>query len=262
MRKRTLFLAGTGLLAAAFIRHRTRRQASGKPTSGPAEAGILGPEAVRDLYDRLAPVYDVVAAAYGLVGAGRFHRRAVQQLGLRPGDTAVDLACGTGANLPYLVEAVGPAGRVIGVDLSPGMLEKARERVERHGWENAEPVEADVREYAFPEPLHGVVSTFGLEMVPEHDAVIERAVDALAPGGRIAVGGLRRPEGWPEWLIRLGELVNRPFGVSRAYEDVQPWRSVEEHADDVEYEEHLFGAAYLAVGTAPAQHPTPAEEAA
>ena len=108
-----------------------------------------------------------------------------------------------------------------------------------------------MRDYVFPEPLHGVVSTFGLEMVPEHDAVIERAVAALAPRGRLAVGGLRRPEGWPEWLVRLGELVNRPFGVSRAYEDVQPWRSVRRHAADVEVEEHLFGAVYLAVGEVP-----------
>ena len=163
----------------------------------------------------------------------------------------MDLACGTGANLPYLVEAVGPTGRVVGVDLSPGMLEQARERVRRHGWKNVRLVEADVRDYRFPAPLHGIVSTYGLEMVPEHDAVIDRAGAALAPGGRIAVGGLRRPEGWPEWLVRLGEFVNRPFGVSRAYEDVQPWRVVRRHAADVEYEEHLFGAVYLAVGEKP-----------
>ena len=216
------------------------------------EPDVLGPDAVRDLYDRLAPVYDAVAAGYDLAGAGRFHRRAVEALALRPGDTVVDLACGTGANLPHLVEAVGPTGRVVGVDLSPEMLGRARQRAERAGWANVELVEADVRAVAFPEPVHGVVSTYGLEMVPEHGAVIGRALDALAPGGRIAVGGLRRPDGWPEWLVRAGELVNRPFGVTRAYEDVQPWRSVEAHAERYRYQEHLLGAVYLATGTAPA----------
>ena len=112
-------------------------------------------------------------------------------------------------------------------------------------------MEADVRDFAFPEPLHGVVSTFGLEMVPEHDDVIARAVAALAPGRRIAVGGLRHPERWPEWLVELGALVNRPFGVTRAYEDIQPWRSVQAHTSEVDYEESLLGAAYLAVGEAP-----------
>ena len=217
------------------------------------DPSILGPEAVRDLYDRLAPVYDAVAWAYDLVGSGRFHRRAVEALDLRPGDTAVDLACGTGVNLPHLARAVGPTGRVVAVDLSPGMLAQARQRAEANGWRNVELVEADVRDYVFPEPVHGVVSTFGLEMVPEHEGVIARAVSALAPGRRIAVGGLRHPERWPEWAVRLGEWVNRPFGVTRAYEDVQPWRAVEAHAEDVRYEEDVLGAVYLCVGQTPAE---------
>jgi demethylmenaquinone methyltransferase/2-methoxy-6-polyprenyl-1,4-benzoquinol methylase len=161
-----------------------------------------------------------------------------------------------------LVEAVGPTGHVVAVDLSRGMLAQARQRVERGGWRNVELVEADVREFAFPEPVHGVVSTYGLEMVPEHDAVIARAVAALtastsrfAPGKRIAVGGLRHPERWPEWAVRLGELVNRPFGVTRAYEDVQPWRSIDAYTDGTSYEESLLGAAYLAVGRAPDASP-------
>lgn len=185
------------LLAAAagavLLWRRARRPASGEPA-------VLGPEAVRRLYDRLAPVYDQAATAYGLVGGARYRRRAVESLQLSPGDTAVDLCCGTGANLPFLVEAVGPTGRVVGVDLSPGMLAQARQRVEAAGWENVELVEADVRAFAFPEPVHGVLSTFGIERVPEHADVTARAVDARTPGGRIAVGGLRRPDGWPEWL--------------------------------------------------------------
>lgn len=247
--RHALALAAGGALLWRALRRSPR---PGPEAGGP---GLLGPDAVRRLYDRLAPVYDGVAAGYALVGAGRFHRRAVDALALRPGDTAVDLCCGTGANLPHLVEAVGEAGRVVGVDLSPGMLGRARQRVARYGWTNVELVEADVRTFTFPRPVHGVVATYGLEMVPEHGAVIRRAVDALAPGGHVAVGGLRRPEGWPEWLVRAGELVNRPFGVSRAYEDVQPWRSVGAHAAAVAYEEHLLGAVYLAAGEKPAPAP-------
>ncbi len=242
--KRTAFLLLATAAAGALLWRRARRPDARPP-------GVLGPDAVRDLYDRLAPVYDAVAGVYALVGAGRFHRRAVAALGLRPGDTAVDLACGTGANLPHLVCAVGPAGHVVGVDLSPGMLARAQRRIDANGWTTVTLVQADVRSVAFPEPLHGVVSTFGLEMVPEVDAVIARAVAALAPGGRVAVGGLRRPAGWPEWAVRLGELLNRPFGVTRAYEAIQPWRAVEAHATHVYVETALFGAAYLATGRAP-----------
>ena len=239
--KRTTALA---LAAAAGLLLWRRARRSSEPA-------VLGAGEVRDLYDRLAPVYDAVAAAYDFAGSGHFHRRAVEALGLRPGDTAVDLACGTGVNLPHLVGAVGPTGRVVGVDLSPGMLAQASRRAERGGWENAELTCADVREFVFPDGVNGVVSTYGLEMVPEHDAVVRRAVEALSPGGRIPVGGLRRPERWPEWAVRLGEWVNRPFGVSRAYEGVRPWQSVRAHAANVHYDESFFGAAYLAVGEKP-----------
>lgn len=245
-RTTSLLLAAAG---GALLRRRARRP-------GARPSGILGPEAVRDLYDRLAPVYDAVAGAYDLVGAGGFHRRAVAALGLRPGDTAVDLACGTGANLRHLVRAVGPAGRVVGVDLSPGMLARAQQRIDANGWTTVTLVRADVRSAGLPEPLHGAVSTFGLEMVPEVDAVVASIVAALVPGGRIAVGGLRRPDGWPEWAVRLGEFVNRPFGVTRAYEAIQPWRAVEARASDVHVETALFGAAYLATGHAPGAQPS------
>lgn len=240
--KRTTALA---LAAAGGALLWRRARASDDP-------GILGPQAVRDLYDRLAPVYDALAPGYTLLGGGAYRRQAVGALALRPGDTVVDLACGTGANFPHLARAVGAGGRVIGVDLSPGMLAQARQRIEDEGWENVELVEADVRAFAFPEPVHGVLSTFGLEMVPEHQDVVARAVAALAPGGRIAVGGLRHPERWPEWVVRFGAFVNRPFGVSRAYEEVQPWRSVFAHTQRVSYDEFLLGAAYLAIGETPA----------
>ncbi len=241
MKPRTaLLLTASAVIAAATLRAVRR-------ADPPAPGSLLSAKDTRHLYDRLAPFYDLVAGTYGLLGAGRFHRRAVEALRLTPGDTAIDLGCGTGANLPLLAHAVGPAGRVVGVDLSPGMLTRARRRVRR--WPNVMLVESDVRTFAFPERVDGIVSTYALEMVPGYEGVVERAAAALRPGGRMAIGGLRSPEGWPDWLLRLGEAVNRPFGVSRAYEAFAPWQSVQEHLREVDYEERLFGGLYLATGT-------------
>lgn len=248
MRLRTsLFITATAVLAATGIRA-VRWRAAGK--AAPSAEGLLSADQARRLYDRLAPIYDAVAGAYALVGARHLHRRAVRALGLSPGDTAVDFGCGTGENLEALASAVGPSGRIVGVDLSAGMLERARQRAVRHGWDNVELVQADVRDFTVPDGTRGVVATFALEMVPGYDAVIERLAATMPAGGRVAVSGLRRPERWPEWLIRLGEGVNRPFGVTRAYESFRPWESVRQHLREVCYEERLFGAVYLSVGEA------------
>lgn len=210
---------------------------------------LLAADEVRRLYDRLAPTYDVVAGAYQLLGGRRLVLRAVELLALRSGDTLVELGCGTGVNLPRLARAVGPTGAVVGVDLSPGMLGRARDRLPIEGGAAVELVHADVRDYELPPNTRGVLAAFALEMVPEYDDVIARACRTLAAtGGRLAVSGLRRSPDWPEWLVRLGILVNRPFGVSRAYAELHPWDAVRRHADEIAFETALFGAVYLSVG--------------
>ena len=69
-------------------------------------------------------------------GAAPAGRRA---LGLRPGDTVVDIACGTGLNFPLLEEAIGPDGRIVGVDLTDAMLAQAQRRIESERLEQRQP---------------------------------------------------------------------------------------------------------------------------
>ena len=210
---------------------------------------LLDTDEIRRLYDRIAGGYDLALRAYGLLGARRLARRGIGMLGLRPGDTVVDLGCGTGVNLPHLADAVSPGGRVVGVDLSPGMLARARERVRDRTDVMVDLVEDDVAEMDLPADTRGVVSTFALEMVPDYDAVVRRTVDVLsATGGRIAVIGLQRPPRWPAWAVRLGIWLNTPFGVNPAYQEQQPWRSVRRHGREVTHEAALLGVVYLSVG--------------
>jgi S-adenosylmethionine-diacylgycerolhomoserine-N-methlytransferase len=65
-----------------------------------------------------------------------FRPAAVEALRLEPGATVLDVPCGTGQSLSLLAQAVGPAGTVLGVDRSGGMLQKARRRANRAGWNN------------------------------------------------------------------------------------------------------------------------------
>ena len=89
---------------------------------------ILDADQVRGLYRRIAPFYDLSLIPFRALGDRRNRLLAVRSLRLQAGDTVVDLGCGTGINIPLLLEAVGPSGRVIGVDLSEEMLSNACER--------------------------------------------------------------------------------------------------------------------------------------
>jgi len=182
----------------------------------------------------------------------RYRRETVASLNLLPGDTVVDIGCGTGLNLPYLEDAVGPGGRVIGVDLTGAMLAEASKRVAAEGWQNIEFVETDASSFEFPRQVGGVMSTFALTLVPKYDEVIRRASAALRPGGRLAVFDLKEPAGWPSWLVRSAAWLNRPFGVTMDLADRHPWESIGRHLQLVEFREAYGGFLYRAVGQRPA----------
>ena len=211
-----------------------------------------------NLYRRRAPRYDLAVQLYRLAGfhIEQYRRETVESLALRPGDTVVELGCGTGLNFPLIQQAIGPEGRLIGVDLTDAMLAQAQKRVREAGWQNVELVQVDLADFRFPQNVAGILSTLAITLVPEYDAVIHRGAQALGPGGRLAVMDLKRPEHWPEWLVRFAAWLNRPFGVSIELAERHPWESIQRYLTLVLFKEYYAGALYLAVGEA-----TPSREA-
>ena len=210
---------------------------------------ILDKKQARNLYNRIAGKYDRLLIGLCLLGINRQRRRLFDRMNIKAGDTVVDLCCGTGENLRYLVDAVGPGGKIIGVDLSPEMLRMARQKAQNAGWKNVELIEADIESWSIPKGIAAVISTFGLEMVPDYDGIVRRAATSLAPDGRLGLLGLKYPEGWPDWLLKIGISMAKPFGVSRDYFDFKPWEAVEQHLPVVDFQQLLFGGAYLCVAS-------------
>lgn len=199
----------------------------------------------------MAPLYDVASKPYGWFGTRRLAERAITELQLEPGDIVVELGTGTGRNLAALSAAVGPNGMVIGVDLSPGMLEVAQRKIAEGGLANVELVEGDMAGYEPPADTEAVLSTYAIEMLPNYAELVASLAERMRPGGRIVVNGLRHPDRWPDWLISAGSVLSRPFGVSDAYRSHRPWEAIERHLVEVAYDEAMAGAAYLSAGTVP-----------
>lgn len=208
---------------------------------------ILDKPAARDLYDRIAGRYDDWLLPFRLLGLNRWRRDLIDALDLAPGDTVVDLCCGTGANLAMLAKAVGPRGLVIGVDLSEGMLDEALKKTSAQEISNVELIRADVEAFEVPRCASAVLSTFGLEMVPQYDNVVRRCADSLPGERRFGLLGVKYPERWPDFLVRVLEGLVKPSGATREYRTFQPWTSAARHMRQLSYQEYLAGAAYSSV---------------
>lgn len=208
---------------------------------------------LKNLYRKRATNYDFSANLYYLIGFREvmYRKRAVSALGLNSGDTVVEIGCGTGLNFPYLLESIGETGRLIGIDLTDAMLEKARGKIHRNGWQNVKLVEADAARYEFPDGIQGVVSTFALTLVPEYEQVIDHAARALASGGRLVIADFKKPDQWPLWLVKLGVLITKPFGVTLDLTDRKPWQVMTQYFSRVNVIELFAGSVYIAVGENP-----------
>jgi ubiquinone/menaquinone biosynthesis C-methylase UbiE len=136
---------------------------------------------VQRFYGGHARLYDAVA---GLFGPTRWRARAVDALRLEPGDTVVEMGCGTGANLPLLRERV-PEGRVVGVDLTRPLLARARDRAP-DGRQAFHLVRGDATRPPLSD-ADAVLGTFVLGLFDDPAAVVERWCDLVGPGGRVAV---------------------------------------------------------------------------
>lgn len=180
------------------------------------------------LYGRWASVYDVVSHA--TPGIARLRANAIDVVGLEPGDTVVDLGCGSGPNIPNLRRAVGPAGHVVGVDFTAPILERARER---HSHDNVSFVQGDVTDLPIEGPVDAVFASFLMGMLPDPATAVDSWAELLRPGGRLALLDASLSDArlaWPlNQAVKAMVLASSPE-KSLDWETA-PWTSVTRRVD-------------------------------
>ena len=207
-----------------------------------------------EMYRKKAKHYDITSRLYPVPGypQGAQRLRAIRALGLRPGATVVDVACGIGQNFSLIEQAIGPDGRIVGVDLTDAMLAQAQRRIESNGWSNVSLVQADATEFNFPAGVDAILSTYALSHVPESGAVIVHGAAALSHGGRWVVLDLKIPDHAPRRLAR-------PFGSIDKWIARHPWEAIrtamQAELADVSWAELFFGTAFLAAGSRASANP-------
>jgi acyl dehydratase/ubiquinone/menaquinone biosynthesis C-methylase UbiE len=195
------------------------------------------------LYRRIARSYDLSTA-----WLEPYRRRAVSQLRLQPGDVVLDVGCGTGLNFESIQGAIGPAGRLIGIDPSPEMLAAARVRVDAAGWANVTLLEACAEEATVEGPVDAVLFAFTHDVLRSPKA-LANTLGQVRPGGRLAAAG-------PKWTTFAPQLNPLVWQVARQFVTTfegfrRPWGELERAVPGLWVEEAYFGCVYLAWGELP-----------
>jgi phosphatidylethanolamine/phosphatidyl-N-methylethanolamine N-methyltransferase len=168
---------------------------------------------VQRAYELLAPVYDFVFD--WIFAPGRI--AAVDQLAIEQGDSVLEVGIGTGLNLPLYP----PTGRLIGIDLSQEMLDRAVERVQTLAMPNVILKVMDATSMSFGDnEFDKAVATYTISAVPDPVAVLREMRRVVKPGGTLVIlnhfRSKRRVTGWVEDLLapvctRLGWKSNLPL---------------------------------------------------
>ncbi|WP_051579710.1 class I SAM-dependent methyltransferase [Pseudonocardia acaciae] len=157
--------------------------------------------------------WDLVSPVHSSAGGSSTQATvlALRYLDLRKGHSVLDLGCGSGAALPTLSAAVGPSGRVVGIDYSPRMLARADAVLRERGIQNVELRRADATRVALePASFDAAYACASISAMPDIPAALTTVRRALRPGGRLFVFDMRLvPRGWSTPLIWLIQGIYR-----------------------------------------------------
>lgn len=195
-------------------------------------------------YRRRAAGYDLTCGPTWPI-----RERCIAALGLQPGEAVLDVGCGTGLSLPALVAAVGPHGRVVGIDQSPEMLAQARARVAAAGWTQVGLIEGPAQALPAQARFDALLFHYTHDIL-QSDAALDRLLACARPGARVAVAGVKY---FPAWLAPLNLWV---YFKNRAYNGSPgqlraPWRRLAARLEGFERVGTQFGMGYLASGRVP-----------
>lgn len=205
-------------------------------------------------YDRRSRFYDLPLIG-GEVFYNKPRRNAVQDLALSEGSLVLDIACGTGLNFRLLQQAIGPDGRIIGLDYSQGMLRRAARKIEANNWTNVTLIHEDARNLSrdLLQPYIGerepdaVLCTLGFTVIPDWESVFDQSFALLKTGGRYVIMDDRKFEGVRAILNPLICLFLTL--VAKADCHRQPWKPLESQSNDFRMSHFLGGINFVFVAS-------------
>jgi ubiquinone/menaquinone biosynthesis C-methylase UbiE len=158
---------------------------------------------IANMFDRTAPIYDSRGPRF----FSYFGERLVASADLQPGSRVLDVACGRGAVLFPAAHAVGPGGQVIGIDLSPAMVNLTHREIGERGLANVSVQRMDVEKLDFNDAcFDSVVCGFGIFFCTEPDRALQEILRVLRPQGRFSMSTWTKADERRKLLIQLAKI--------------------------------------------------------
>jgi ubiquinone/menaquinone biosynthesis C-methylase UbiE len=214
-----------------------------RKTSRQADLLRRGPDRVAALaqYEVRAATYDFELALFEPI-----RERAIESLALQPGDTVLDVGCGTGLSLELLQRGVGAAGHVVGIEQCPAMIARAQNRTCVQESENVTLLCAPAEEAPIDGRADAALFHFTHDVL-RRPAALDQVLRHLKPGARLVACGLQWASPWavPLNLFVWGAAL-RSVSSLRGLD--KPWGLLAERVRGLKVEELLLGAVFLARG--------------
>ncbi|THE63515.1 methyltransferase domain-containing protein [Salinadaptatus halalkaliphilus] len=224
-------------------------------------------DTAQEFYGRWERLYDLIARR--TPGIPALRRRGALACRLEPGDTVVEMGCGTGANLPYLREQVGPDGTVVGIDFTGPVLERARTHTAEYdnvhvvrGDATQPPIGFDADTMDGRADIDAILATFVVGMLADPPGAVDDWCELVGPDGHVVLANAALSDEWyalpVNAVFRAVVVLSTPPTTKLRYEG-QPHRRLDEkiagahsrlreRSSAVADETHVFGVVRLTGG--------------
>lgn len=206
------------------------------------------PEAMLALYRARAAHYDDELTPFEPL-----RQAAIERLQLQPGQTVLDMGCGTGLSFAPLLQRLGPRGHIVGIEPCPDMLAHARVRLGPAQRQQVKLVQASAEGARWRGQADAALLHFTHDIV-RHPAALDQVFAHLKPGARVVATGLQ----WaPSWAVAVNAFVLGAalYSISSLEGLDRPWSGLEDRLDGFEVTPEWMGGVYIASGTTPSPDP-------
>ena len=168
---------------------------------------------IQEIYNsRLAKKYDL-SLPHSFT---TWKKKAYNDSSLRKGDRVLVYCCGTGLDFPHILKKIGENGKIIGVDFSSEMLEKARDKINKNKWNNIELIEADITKFEdkLETKADAGVCTLGMSIIPEYKSAYYSLLSNVRKQGEIIIGDMQLASGRLAGFNPLTVFLSKGYGGS------------------------------------------------